>query len=480
MIFWSVFLTLVALGILSALKGWAWVKARADKLAHKADKQGRKYAARTHSTLESELDDWVNESKWLWPALKPLPLFWIAVLFSLGMITLDIMFGWSRGGSTVSAYAIVYILLFVGADLALPVVAVRSDKGTAEWHEFNGTDRTAGSFALICLFTFLSMVVVIGSTSEVATTTSATRSAQVMSQGEVQKQIAQKTKLRDELVERRIASGGLSREALEARTRETQAAAEREANRKRCASKCEQLKAEAVKWEAQAADARREDELNEELAVLTTNLSSADNLRDEADPLARFGMEVFSIPEEHTRNWGLTFLGLLFAVGTTILWLMVGDEAGKARAAEWKRRGEIADAERASMGKPPKYTAPLTETLALAGPEAKSGDTIVINMTQAEDMRRRFANDADLLETDALFGTLIAPADEGVVTIAELYRLYQVDKLRRDPNSRYMTQPTMAQKLYTISQHRDDIEVTSDGRIIGWQAVKAETATAAE
>jgi hypothetical protein len=31
-----------------------------------------------------------------------------------------------------------------------------------------------------------------------------------------------------------------------------------------------------------------------------------------------------------------------------------------------------------------------------------------------------------------------------------------------------MTQATLAQKLYTISQHRDDVRMTADGILTGW------------
>lgn len=430
-------------------------------------------------TAESEIDDWVGEANRTWPALKVLPLFYVACLFTLGMIVLDVMFGWSRGGNSINATSLVYILLFVGADLALPIIALQSDKGTAAWHSFEKQDRSWNAWALISLFTFMSMIVVIGSTSEVSTVTSARNTAEVSSIGELRKKIELATQERDQLQTKRINNGGLSREALEARATETAAAAEREGNRKKCASKCETLKAEALEWESQAADARREQDLNEELAVLHAKLRGRD-LRDDADPLARFGEEVVGIPGETTQAWGLTFLGVLFAIGTTILWLIVADKAGEHRAQELARRGGIGDERRRSMDLPPKYTAPLTTTPLLEHKPESTGDTIIVNMA-AQDMRARFKNDTDLLEVDGLFGTLMAADEAGAVTVVDLYRAYKIDVLRANHNARYMTQSTMVQKLSIIAQHRDDVQLTADGRIVGWLLAAATTnAEAAE
>lgn len=472
--FWLLIVVSLAISVLIAIKGYGWLQKRAAS----AEKKVSKLAGSARSTLDSELDDWVQAAGFYWPVLRPMPLFWIAVLFAVGMIVLDIAFGLSRGGYAFGVTTVVYILLFVGADLALPVVAVRSDRGKGNWYEVGTPDRSITSSLLISLFTFMSIVVVIGSTSETATLSNANVQATTNSYREINRQIQNKTAIRDSLVETRIAKGGMSREALEIRARETAEAAEREANRKRCGSKCEALKKEAQEWESQAANARKEEELNQELASLTAQLKEAADNRTEGDTLAKFNSDFLGIPEEYTQNWGLTFLGFFFAIGNTVLWLMVGDEAGRARAREYARRAAIADEELNTRGKPPRYTVASEATLALPSPEAKTGDTIIVNV-KAEDMRRRFSNDADLLEADALFGTLLEANEGGMVTTSDLYRLYQIDKLRNDPSARYMTQPTMVSKLFIIAQHRDDIEVTSDGRIIGWTARQA-SAQAAE
>lgn len=474
MIFWLIVTVAAAIGILTAIKGWDWVRKRGEKAATKIEKR----ATRVRTTLESEADDWVREANQLWPSLRGQPLFWIAVVTLAGMLALNVKFGWDRAGSEALLTAVVLVLLFCAADLALAAIAVKGDKGTADWWKLEKNDRPTSEYFLIGMFTALSCFVVMGSTGDVSNATQARMKAEKGNWAEVEKQIEQKTALRDELVTRRIANGGLSREALEARATEARAAADREASRVKCAAKCEGLKAEAIKWEAQAADSRREDTLNEELAVLHNQMRGADTNRAGSDPFADLAA-MGGMSETGFNKWLFIIFGWAFAIGNTILWLLVGDEAGRIRRTEAIRRGEIVDQERATLGLPPKYTAPLEQPLQLAAPTQATGDTIVINM-QAEDMRRRFANDADLLEVDGLFGRLLEANEAAMITISELYKLYQVDQLRRDPNARYMTQPTMSQKLLTITQYRDDVEVTSDARIIGWQAKKTATQEAAE
>lgn len=467
---WAIIAIAAVTGILVTLKGWAWMSARSAGAVRTVVKKG----GEVWTTAESEIDDFVDAADMVYPSLKPLPLFWIAVMFSGAMIALDIHFGWHRGGGKVSIEALVYIMLFVGADMALPIITIKGDRGTAEWHSFKRSDRHAASWALIGLFTFMSAVVVIGSTGEVSTVTSARNQADVGSLTETKRLIEQKTKLRDELVTRRVQNGGQSREALQLRAKETAEAADREAARKYCGTKCEGLKAEAVKWKAQAADAEREEALNGELALLHTKLKSSDNLRTDDDPLAR-AAENIGIHPDTTRSWALTFLGVLFALGTTILWLIVGDAAGNARAMERERRGRIGDARRKMIGLPAKYTRAEEPTLLIENKTEATGDTIVINMAQ-RDMRARFANDADLLEVDNLLGTLLVADTDADVSISAVYRAYQIALLRENPEARYMTQPTMAGKWFTIAQHRDDVSVTADGVIKGWRLRGADEA----
>lgn len=472
MIFWTIFITIAVLLALLALKGMGWMKARAASASAKVDK----YGGAAWTTAESEIDDYVADAKRLWPVLKPMALFWIALATLSGMVALNVYFGLIVGGWKLSVVTLILIVFFSAADLVLAVTAVRGDRGNGEWYEFTEGDRSAGGWALILICTALSMLVVVLSTGDIHRGVSARQDVTQDKWSEMQLQVDQMTLQRKLLQDKRTANGGLSRQALETLATEKAAAAQRESERKRCASKCEALKKEAADLAAQAADARTEDELTEKIAAFQAQLAGADDIKDGSDPVEDFAGTI-GADYKTFKKWMFIAIGFVFAIVNTLLWLMVGDEAGKARAAEYARRAGIGDARRAAMSMPPKYTAPLEAQALLPAPDGRTGDTIVVNIS-AEDMRRRFANDKDLLEVDGLFGSLLEPMDGGSITKTDLYKLYRVDVLRRDPLARYMTEPTMISKLFTISQHRDDIKVTGDGRVLGWMA-KA-TAQAAE
>lgn len=473
MIFWTIFLTIAVLLLLLSLKGMGWVQKRIDRAGAKAER----YTGAAWSTAESEIDDYVADAQRLWPVLKAMSLFWIALATLAGMVALNVYFGLIVSGWKISVVTLILIVFFSAADLVLAVTAVRGDRGDGEWYEFKKGDRSSGGWALIAICTALSMLVVVLSTGDIHRGVAARQDVTQDKWSDMQLQLDQAILARKILQDKRTANGGLSRQALEIRAKETAEAADREGLRKRCASKCEALKKEAQDWAAQAADARTEDELTEKIATLQGQLDNADDIKDGTDPVEDFAGTV-GADYKTFKKWMFIAIGFTFAIVNTLLWLMVGDEAGKSRAAEYARRAGIGDTRRNTMGLAPKYTVPLTDQLALPSPDARSGDTIVVNITQAEDMRRRFANDKDLLEVDSLFGTLLEAIDGGSITKTELYKLYRVDVLRKDSTARYMTEPTMISKLYTISQHRDDIKVTGDGRILGWTA-KA-TAIAAE
>jgi hypothetical protein len=476
MIAWTIFITIAVLLALLALKGMGWMKARAASASAKVDK----YGGSAWTTAESEIDDYVADAKRLWPVLKPMALFWIALATLSGMVALNVYFGLIVGGWKLSVVTLILIVFFSAADLVLAVTAVRGDRGNGEWYEFTEGDRSAGGWALIIICTALSMLVVVLSTGDIHRGVAAQQGVTQSKWSEMQLQVDQMTLQRKLLQDKRTANGGLSRQALEIRAKETAEAADREGQRKKCASKCEQLKKEAQDWAAQAADARTEDELTEKIASMQAQLATADDIKDGSDPVEDFAATV-GADYKTFKKWMFIAIGFVFAIVNTLLWLMVGDEAGKARAAEYARRAGIGDQTRKNkFNLPPKYTVPLQPQLALPAPtDGKSGDTIVVNITQQEDMRRRFANDADLLEVDGLFGTLLHPVNDGGTSISELYNAYRKSVLTLNPSARYMTQPTMATKINTITQHRDDVKFSGDGIILGW-ALKAATAQAAE
>ena len=170
-------------------------------------------------------------------------------------------------------------MIFVGADLALPMIAMLNHQGNRTYAAF----RTS----LVIFFHWLFRAfVVIGSTTETATVTYAANDARIRQASELKNKIEAKTALRDALAAKR---DGRSYEALAAAAKEFDEAAEREGRRGGCQSKCEALKKKALEARAAALDAKRFNELNQELAGLTTKLTGFQGLRMSSDPLGRCG-----------------------------------------------------------------------------------------------------------------------------------------------------------------------------------------------
>lgn len=423
-------------------------------------------------TTSSKIDDYVNDAAKWWPHLKALPTFWVAAFITLILVFLDFHFGYSRGGL---GGAIVLGSLFAAADIAIPFVALRSDKGVARWHDFDARDRDFISWALIVIFTAMSFVVVIGSTAEVSSVTGATKDVDRLGYEETLKQISVWQAERDKIpVDRGY-------QALTDLATATEEAASREGTRTRCAEKCERLKKEASDYRARAADARRKEELTGKIEQAKATLVGSSTSRTDSDPLATAidGMSGGYISRDQVRRYGLTVIGVLIVITSTLMWIVVADSLGSAIAQERARRAEIADATRLAAGLPLKYAQAQPVAL-ISGPSSeRPPDTIVVNISAAA-MRKRFANDAALLEVDAIFGTLLIAEENGTTTIAALYRAYQIATLTENPNARYLTQPTMAQKIMTIAQYRDDVKITSEGVIHGWSLKSASADHATE
>lgn len=464
---WVILIIGAALVALVSLKGWAWTKNRANKVAVEVKTQGGLIL----ETTKSDIEAWVDDAEKWWPYLERNALFWIGCVFTAIMVVLDFKFGISRAGFV---GGIILGSLFMAADLALPFVCLRSDQGTASWHEFKKSDRSATNWVLIVLFTIMSVFVVIGSTAEVATTSGARNTIGHTRYEGTLDQIAKWQVEREKLpVDRGY-------EALANLAQATEEAADRESLRGGCQTKCEALKKEAATYRARANDAKRKEELTTKIAEAQDQLRSMNNVRTDNDGFAT-AMEDLSngaVTREQTQKHALTLFGIGLVIGGTLLWMTIADDVkGKMRRERLKREA-IADDTFETLGYGRKYST--GDPVALLEHDDKpTGDTIIVN-APVQDMFKRFPNDADLKETNELFGTLLEATEGGVVTIKDLYKAYRVSVLKANATARYMTEVTLAQKLATIAQHRDDVTLTGDGRIKGWLLVQAAAVEAAE
>jgi hypothetical protein len=452
----------------------SWFKRRYEAAEGVANKAAT-HAGKIWGTIESEIDDDYNKSMRLAPILQEMPLFWGVSVVLVVMLALDLNFGISRGGSDIGAiillcliFSIFDILLFISTLFGSPLNATPD-------HKEKMYGQTAGRFAFMVVATVISIYVVIGSTSETATTTAARNNANVTGIDELQKTIENKQKLRDRIATRRAQDGnGESREALERIATELEEKAEREAKRGGCGWKCEKIKADAIKARARAEDAAKQEALTSEIAVLTSQLKSTDGLRGRADPVADVG-EAIGIPRKVTETWQLTVVGIALVLAFPVLLLLTKADLERRWLARHDKNGRIADFLRKDRARlPPKYiTQEDGGQLLLEDKTGEpDGDTFVINMAE-RDMLSRFKNDEHLATVNALFSTMLEPDEDGVVTRDELHRAYKIEALKADLKT-YMTVPVMTAKLSIIAQSRDDVALTADARILGWSFKGAE------
>ena len=406
------------------------------------------------STVESDIDDKFEEKTRPWPIIRRMGVFKIAALFSLAMIILDLKFAYSRSGETIWANEFVVLtMIFVGADLALPMIAMLNHQGNRTYAAF----RTS----LVIFFTALSCFVVIGSTTETATVTYAANDARIRQAGELKNKIEAKTALRDSLAQKR---DGRSYEALAAAAKEFDEAAEREGRRGGCQVKCEALKAKALEARAAALDAKRFNELNQELAGLTGKLTGFQGLRMSSDPLADVAAG-FGLDRDMVAKYGLMWLGLLVAIATSVLWILCQHLSVPVLAQNRAYHARIADERRAAFGLPLKYTVDVEPEALLVhegGPSAKpkEGEGDVYNISIGEQkLLSTFENDDGVREANSLFSTLFETSEGETLTAKAIYKAYQQQCLRYRPQSHYMTIAQLNQKLAIVAQYRDDVRV---------------------
>lgn len=459
------------IGLLVLLKVFASVSAILAKRRAAAPTKRRGLDA----SLEREIDERYEAALAPWPVLQVSYLFWVAVALSGIMVAFDIRYGLTKGAADATMAAL-YIMMFVACDALLPVVTFMSDRGNSgKWW----LDRPVAAWVAMIICTLISCFVVIGSTGEIATASSA--------QGNIAKlgyeqRVAQLDALQKE--HDGIPAETQAPAALDELAKAKDDLSKKEAKRGYCGKKCDDARDESAAYAARAANARRKDALRQQIAAARADLEkSAPRARTQGDTLGS-SLEDFTggaIERSAVDKHAMTMFGLAIAILTTFVWAAVSDRYQDRMVVLKERFGREADDERRMAGLPPKYITQTEAALALASPVVPAGDTIVIN-SAAEDMRRRYANDPELLETDSLFGTLVVADETSMCVLATLYRAYRKRVLEMNQSARYMTEVTMAQKIRIISQHRDDVAFSADGRIKGWRLASetAKVAIAAE
>lgn len=437
--FWMLIAVACLVLILGSLKGFAWIKSES---GGKTSDQSQPVTKKQFTAAWTDIDAFVADADVWWPFLRSNPYFWVGVVTSTILVLFAAAGGWSLGNGSVF-YGALMVLVFCIVNVGQAAVSLSGDRGTADAHEFDASDRSSGSWALLWLLLLLNFFGSFVGAQSVGSTMSTQAQIQAGSVQDLMDERIRTQKALEILNTRRMQAGGLSLEALQTKATETAEAAEREANRVRCASKCEALKAEAAKWKALAADAMRERKLGEHLAVLNDKLSSDSYAKTEANPAGRTleEMTAGAITEKQFAKHSVMIFLWLVSIIDFMLWLKAGDVTGSARRKEFMRRAEIANENLVNIGLKPRYIVP-SQTVIEAG--TGEGDTVIMSIEADPD--EIISRSDQLKDIQALFRDAMREAEDKNIAFGLLYNIY-AERSRLAGREKWMTLPSFIDAL---------------------------------
>jgi len=272
----------------------------------------------------------LDAGKW-WPYLQYIPLFKVGVVLSCIMIGLDFVFGIAIGGLALGL--IVIGPFFAAADFSLPFMTYKTDTGEGNWYSKSRPIRVR---LAIWLATMLSFISVIGSTGEVATTSSASKTTQVVNYNSEVDNISES---REELKKLKVKKQEQDIQPVASEMAElkyAQGQVSYETNKGGCGPRCMLWKEKVRKYQSRVGIAQRIDELRVGSRKSVKSLTSGKiKVRRDEDPLASAlsGLSGGSLSKDFFRKYMMTIIGTILVLLTTIIHLMIGDELGERRAA---------------------------------------------------------------------------------------------------------------------------------------------------
>lgn len=431
----------------------------------------------------TDADIYVARSRRLWPSLKANPFFWAGVATSTMICFLGFM-GASALAQGVFWLVVLYCAAFVFANLIQAAIAVLGDHGRGEWYEFKTGDRPAWHWPILLALLFVNFVASITGSSNVAEVLATTSEINVSSLESRRNALARAEEDLDALRTRRLQEApGHSAEGIQAKAQELESAADREANRGGCGSKCEAIRRDAVKWRALANDAIRERELGEKIAVMRSELKGVaedGTARTVASPHGQLVEDVTGgvVTKKQVNSYLSPLFWLLVSAVDIALWLWAGDYAGRYRMEQYRLRAEAANAWLVNAGLPPRYTISsegiVEDTKALPAP-GSTGDTINIDLS--ESALAKIEKSPRLKEIQALFDAVLIPSDAHKISIGKAYELFAKIKSEQG-HAKYMN-PTDFRAAITDYCDILGIELISN-QIVGFKVGVSQHAEAAE
>lgn len=475
---WLIFGLIAVFAALMSLKGWEWIRQRSERVAERAADVADDLEDQFR-TAWADADDYVERANAVWPSLKHNGFFYIAICTSTILAILGVI-----GGASLSSIWLLQVLFacaFVLANVVQAGLAVAGDEGYSAWYQFNKKDRKGWQWAVLWFTLVVNIFGSITGSAAIGSWLTASNDVQVSSYAQTRDLKQSKIQQRDVLNARRMNNGGSSLESLQATATEKEAAAQREAARGGCGSKCERIKSEAIKYRALARDAERERELTEQIRKLDTDLqgmAASGQAKTSSSPHGELieGVSGGTVSRAQVDTYGTSIFWLMWALADLALWLFAGDAAGKYRAREFAKRAERANATLTNQGLEPRYSV-LTEQAALPAPEAKSGDNITIQVD--DDPAAKIAASDQLTEIDRLFGEAVSAEPDGLVPFGKLHQVYRTIA-ENAGRTKWLNQTDFQAALKTYATLKK-IKVQA-GQIVGYKLAmtQAETSEAAE
>ena len=427
---------------------------------------------------EWQLDQWVDEARSLRRSLMQVPLLTGLCIFFLAIcLTYDVIGALSFAGG--SWLVIPLIGVFVAGDLAVFYAGVSGDRTPSEWWRFSQEDRSPLNWLTIGLGTVLSLIVVLMAQSEFADQTQVRHTTQATTFTTLTSALESKRQQLAGLPVEPLPASELAEQA-EAKTREAKRESYRGRNvavvpaeptdfGRKCGNDCKKLIEEARVLREREGIARQRARLQSEVASLTQRLqqgSQDGRLRAQSNAYGQkisyaTGVDAWTANQITALVVGIISLSLLAIVS-----LILGERVRAIELTELQRRGAQADKQRTqSLGLPAKYVrVPELPPLIEAPPTT---DEVHVHHVHADELKRRFANDPQLLEIHALFGSMLVRSAGENTPIDEIHRRYKIAALMANANASPATRPKFTDALSRIIMVRDDV-VLSSGTVVDW------------
>jgi len=386
----------------------------------------------------------VGDSK---AGIKPNPFFLPAIVTSSIILAFAVSGGFSLGGGQLF-YGLLFAAVLAIVQIIQAVVSVSGDKGKANAWELDETDRSYGSWALLCVL----LLVNIGAALVGSVTVGSDVNTQAnIAAANLKSDISQREHLQSRLngIQTRLSNAGqgMDAAALQTKANALKAEAIRESWRSRgrtvvdeakvqsgeygpkCGPKCSDLAKQAAAMQELAKLARSRPTIRQQLNSLNSKLADVRNVSTEGMAVGARLEEISGgvISKDDAAKNVFVLFQLLIVWLDWILWLRVGDVVGRARAAEYDRRAELANEFLSNTGIAPRY--PRKAVFPVTAPDAPPAADAATNQQQIvisaeQDVGAIIAASPDLQKIDKAFASLLEAEDGRALTFGVFYRVY--------------------------------------------------------